>query len=142
MAASISSDTGGSSQPEKEFRPLFTFVGKKEDKDNAPVEKYCGILNAVFNRLNGRSPDDIKAIAAALANDDDKLKLRDSETAVSNLLQSFNETPSSQELALLIQQPLANLRSLLGQGSQDQLKKAWAEQILPAAKEIEKGFPC
>lgn len=134
-------DTGGSSQPEKEFRPLFTFVGKKEDKENAPVEKYCGILNSVFNKLNGRSPDDIKAIAAALANDDDKLKLRDSETAVSNLVQSFNETPSSQELALLIQQPLANLRSLLGQGSQDQLKKAWSEQMLPAAKEIEKGFP-
>ncbi|MEP6946616.1 MAG: type VI secretion system membrane subunit TssM [Acidobacteriota bacterium] len=135
------SDTGGSSQPEKEFRPLFTFVGKKDDKENAPVEKYCAILNTVFNKLNGRSPDDIKAIAAALANDDDKLKLRDAETSVSNLVQSFNETPSSQELALLIQQPLANLRSLLGQGSQDQIKKAWTDEMLPAAKEIEKGFP-
>lgn len=134
-------DTGGSTQPEKEFRPLFTFVGKKEDKDNAPIEKYCAVLNTVFNRLNGRSADDIKQIAAALANDDDKLKLRDSETAVANLIQGFDATPSSQELALLIQQPLANLRTLLGQGSQDQLKKAWAEQILPAAKEIEKGYP-
>ncbi len=134
-------DSGGSTLPEKEFRPLFTFVKIKDEKESAPVDKYSAVLNQVFNLLNNKSADDIKQIAAALANDDDKLKLRDSETKVVNLLQGFDATPSSQELAILIQQPLANLRTLLGQGSQDQLKKAWAEQIMPAAKEIEKGYP-
>jgi len=41
----------------------------------------------------------------------------------------------------LIQQPLGNLKELLGAGAKDQIDKAWKDQILPAAKEIEKGYP-
>lgn len=135
-------DTGGSTQPEKEFRPLFTFIGKKEDKENAPVEKYRAEIGKVYNRFNGISADELKQIAADLANDkDDKLKLRAGETAVSNLIQGFNETPSSQELASLVQEPLGNLKGLLGADAKSQIAKAWTEQILPSAKEIEKGFP-
>ena len=135
-------DTGGGTQPEKEFRPLFTFVGKKEEKENAAIERYRAEIGKVYNRFNGISADELKQIATDLANDkDDKLKLRASETAVSNLIQGFNETPSSQELASLVQQPLGNLKGLLGADAKSQLSKIWAEQILPAAKEIEKGFP-
>jgi type VI secretion system protein ImpL len=135
-------DTGGGTQPEKEFRPLFAFVGKKEDKDNAPIEKYRAEIGKVYNRFNGISADELKQIATDLANDkDDRLKLRASETAVGNLIQGFNETPSSQELSSLVQEPLGNLKGLLGADAKSQLSKAWAEQILPAAKEIEKGYP-
>ncbi len=135
-------DTGGNTQPEKEFRPLFTFIGKKEDKENAPVEKYRAEIGKVYTRFNGISADELKQIAADLANDkDDKLKLRAGETAIGNLIQGFAETPSSQELASLIQQPLGNLKGLLGADAKSQIAKAWTEQILPAAKEIEKGFP-
>ncbi len=135
-------DTGGSTQPEKEFRPLFTFVGKKEEKENAAIEKYRAEIGKISNRFNGISADQLKEIAQDLANDkDDKLKLRAGETAVSNLIQGFGETPSSQELSVLIQQPLGNLKGLLGADAKTQISKAWTEQILPAAKEIEKGYP-
>ncbi|MCV5767690.1 hypothetical protein OFN22_29810, partial [Escherichia coli] len=59
----------------------------------------------------------------------------------SNLLAGFNETPSAQEVALLLQEPLANLRALLGADVKSQISKAWTQEILPAAKEIEKGYP-
>ena len=137
-----SDDTGGATQPEKEFRPLFAFVGKKEEKENAAIEKYRAEIGKVSNRFNGISADQLKEIAQDLANDkDDKLKLRAGETAISNLIQGFAQTPSSQELAVLIQQPLGNLKSLLGADATTQIGKAWTEQILPAAKEIEKGYP-
>ncbi|MGB5015497.1 MAG: hypothetical protein WBO68_15860 [Pyrinomonadaceae bacterium] len=83
----------------------------------------------------------MKQIAQELANDTDKLGLRKAETAISNLIQGFNETPSSQEVAILIQQPLGNLKTLLGADARTQIAKEWTEVILPAAKEIEKGYP-
>ena len=139
--AEESTDTGGSTAPEKEFRPLFAFIGKKEDKDNAPVEKYRNEIGKISNAINGISADALKQIAQELANDTDKLGLRKSETAISNLIQGFNETPSSQEVAQLIQQPLGNLKTLLGADAKTQIAKEWTEVILPAAKEIEKGYP-
>jgi len=41
----------------------------------------------------------------------------------------------------MLQKPLGNLRELLGADAKGQLAKAWADQILPAAKEIEVGYP-
>ncbi len=134
-------DTGGSTAPEKEFRPLFTFIGKKEEKENAPVEKYRNEIGKISNAINGISADALKQIAQELANDTDKLGLRKAETAISNLIQGFNETPSAQEVAQLIQQPLGNLKTLLGADARTQIAKEWTEVILPAAKEIEKGYP-
>ncbi|MFN3329811.1 MAG: hypothetical protein ACK419_02680, partial [Pyrinomonadaceae bacterium] len=81
-------------------------------------------------------------IAKDLSQDKDvKLKLRDSENAISNLLGPFNDTPSGQELASFLKKPLGNLRDFLGVGVANQIKKLWAEQILPKAKEVEKGYP-
>lgn len=136
-----STDTGGSTPPEKEFKPLFQFIGKKQDKENAPVGRYRSELGTIGLAIKGKSADAIKQIAQELANDKDTLKLRNAENAISGLLQQFNETPSSQAVALLIQQPLGNLRSLLGADAKTQIAKEWTEIILPAAKEIEKGYP-
>ncbi|WP_395236982.1 hypothetical protein, partial [Salmonella sp. ZJHZ21_0184] len=69
-----------------------------------------------------------------MAKDEDPLKIRQRETAISNLLAGFNETPSAQEVALLLQEPLANLRALLGADVKSQISKAWTQEILPAAK--------
>lgn len=134
-------DTGGDSQPEKEFRPLFVFIGKKEDKENAPVEKYRSEIGKVSNAINGLSADALKQVAQELANDQDRLGIRRSETAISNLIQGFSETPSSQDVAELIQEPLGNLRALLGADAKSQIAKQWNDQVLPAAKEIEKCYP-
>ncbi len=133
-------ETGGT-QPEKEFRPLFTFIGTKEQAENAPVERYQNEIGKMFKDFNGLSEDKIKSIALEMQKDEDPIKIRARETAITNLLQSFKESSSSQELATLLQEPLGNLRTLLGAGAKDQIAKAWTDQILPAAKEIEKGYP-
>jgi type VI secretion system protein ImpL len=137
------SDTGGTA-PEKEFRPLFTFVGNKKDKpESVPVARYRGVLGQVYNSFNGISENQLKKIAEQLANDDpnEPLKLRIRETAVTSLLGGFDETPSGQATASLIMRPLGNLRALLGADAQGQLVKTWNEQILPEGKDIEKGYP-
>jgi type VI secretion system protein ImpL len=136
-----SSDTGGNTEVEKQFRPLFTFVGTKDQKDTAPIEKYQTEIGNVYKDFNGISQDRLKAIGQQMANDEDPIKLRVRETSISNLIKGFSETPSAQEVATLLQKPLGNLRTLLGAGEKDRLAKAWTEQIMPAAKEVEKGFP-
>ena len=40
-----------------------------------------------------------------------------------------------------MKEPIDNLNSLLGADTQSQLDKTWREQLLPLAKEAEKGFP-
>lgn len=141
FVADDTTDTGGSTQPEKDFRPLFAFVGKKQDKENAPVEKYGSAINVVSGNLNKASDDQFRSAAKELADDKDPFKLRTQESLITGMLQQFSESASSQELALLIQQPLGNLRSLLGADATSQIAKEWGEVILPAAKEIEKGYP-
>jgi type VI secretion system protein ImpL len=136
-----STDTGGNTEPEKQFRPLFAFVGSKDQKEAAPIEKYQTEIGNVFKKFNGISQDELRSIAQRMANEEDPLDIRKRETAISNLIKGFNETPSSQEVGLLLQKPIGNLKELLGADQKTQLSKMWTEQILPAAKEIEKGFP-
>lgn len=131
----------GGTPPEKEFRPLFNFIGTKEQADNAPVEKYRNEIGSVYKAFNGISPDRLKEIAAAMAKDDDPLKIRQRETSITNLLATFTETPSSQDVAYLLQEPLGNLRELLGADIKSQIAKSWTQEILPQASDIEKGYP-
>jgi len=129
-------ETGGNTQVEKDFRPLFTFV------EGENIAKYENVLQTVLNRFRGLSADQIAQIAKDLSQDKDvKLKLRDSENAILNLLGSFNDTPSGQELANVLKRPLGNLRDFLGVGVASQIKKIWTEQILPKAKDVERGYP-
>ena len=135
-------NTAGGTEPEKAFRPLFTFIGTKEQAENAPVEKYTGIMGKAFKSFNIVSESKLKEIADEMATKEtDPLEIKKRETEVLNLTSSFNESPSGQELATLLQEPLGRLRSLLGVGGKEQLIKTWNEQILPASKEIEKGYP-
>ena len=134
-------DTGGTTQPEKDFKPLFAFVGKKTDKDNAPIDRYGTAIGTVSNLLNQASEDSLKQAAKDLAEEKDPLKLRSTESNITGMLESFKETASSQELALLIQRPLGNLRTMLGADARGQLGKQWTEQVLPAAKEFEACYP-
>jgi type VI secretion system protein ImpL len=141
FTSKTSSDTGGNTEPEKQFRPLFTFVGTKDQKDAPAIDKYQTQIGNVFKKLSGISQDEFKADAQKMANDEDPLGIRASETGISNLIKGFSETPSSQEVQALLQKPLGNLRDLMGAGQKQQIAKTWSDQILPAAKEIEKGFP-
>ncbi|MGH9946339.1 MAG: type VI secretion system membrane subunit TssM [Pyrinomonadaceae bacterium] len=130
----------GGTPPETEFRPVFLFVGTK-DKPDAPITKYRGVIGQAFNDFNSVSEDRMKKIAEQMANDEDPIKLKARETAVTSLLGGFSETPSGQATAALLQRPLGNLKSLLGADAQSQFVKTWNEQILPDAKAIETGYP-
>jgi type VI secretion system protein ImpL len=136
-----STDTGGNTQPEKDFRPLFTFIGKKDQAEAPPVEKYQTEMGNIYKEINGRSADELRGIAQEMANDKDPLKLRARDTAIANLTKAFSETPASQEVAQLLQEPLGNLQELLGTDAKAQLTKMWTDQIAPAAREIETGYP-
>lgn len=133
-------ETGGT-PPEKEFRPLFTFVGTPEQADNAPVEKYQAVMGRLFNDFSGISDDRMKRIAEQMANEEDPIKILEREKAVNALLAGFNETASGQELSTMLQRPIGNLKALLGADAKSQIAKSWNDEILPAAREMEKGYP-
>jgi type VI secretion system protein ImpL len=140
VSKAAKTETGGT-QPEKEFRPLFTFVGTPEQADNTPVEKYQAVMGRLFNDFSGVSEDRMKRIAEQMANDEDPIKIIEREKAVTSLLAGFSETSSGQELAAMLQRPIGNLKSLLGADAKSQIAKSWNEEILPAGREIEKGYP-
>ena len=135
-------ETGGT-EPEKAFRPLFNFIGTKEQKENAPVEKYTGEMGRAFKSFNAKAATEtgMKNVSDEMAADKDPLDLRGRETAISSLATGFNVSSAGQDLAVLLMEPLTQLKSLLGAGTKDQLAKTWTEQILPASKDIEKGYP-
>lgn len=134
-------ETGGSSEPEKMFKSLFPFVGKK-DQANTQVDKYLGDLGRIFSAFNSKAGSDggFKKVADQMAADEDPLELRKREGDISSATTSLND-PGGREVAALLMKPILRLRSLLGAGLKEQVAKTWAEQILPAAKEIEKGYP-
>ena len=138
----VSTETGGTTQVEKDFLPLFTFVGK-EEKTTAPLDNYQSAIGAVSNKYSSFSAADINQLSVDLAKDDNKkfTELKSAETKINGLLNGFNTTSAGQELASLLKEPIDNLNSLLGTGLKEQLDKAWREQLLPSAKEAEKGFP-
>jgi type VI protein secretion system component VasK len=137
-------ETGGNSPVERDFRPLFAFVGTEEKPESSQINKYNLQIQAVSTNFHALSQDEFNQVTKDIAQQKDiKLepKLRDAEKAISSMTGSFNDTPAGQELANILKKPLTNLRNLLGVGVTNQLDKAWSEQILPKAKEIEKGFP-
>jgi len=138
----VSTNTGGTSPVEKDFLPLFTFVGN-EAKPNAPIEVYQTEISKVANKFSGFSPAQVNQLSQDLAKDDNKnfTELKNATAKITPLLAPFNSTASGQEIAGLLKKPLDNLNALLGSDAQTQLSKVWTEQILTQAKEIEKGFP-
>ena len=135
-------NTGGNTEVEKQFLPLFTFVGS-DDKPNPPIDVYQSELGKVSNRYIGLSIAEINQLSQDLSKDDDKKfpELRAANTKINTLVGGFSATPTGQDIATLLKKPLDNLSLLLGADAQKQLDTTWREQLLPQAKEIEKGFP-
>lgn len=134
----------GNSEPEKAFRPLFDFIGTKETKDKTGADTYASEMNRMFASLTQKAGSDsaLKKIAEEFTGSEvDTLEIKKRETAIANLVAPFSATPSSQEVASLLQEPIGRLRSLLGAGGKELLAKTWNDQILPGSKEIEKGYP-
>lgn len=134
-------DTGGNTQVEKDFRPLFDFIEEKEGKQKLPVESYKTELGKLQNKV-AKNSGKMKEIAEKLPEDPDYiLGIASSENAINGMMQTFNETAASQEMAALLMQPITRLKELLGADARTQMQKAWTDQVLPAAKGIESGYP-
>ena len=142
FSRSAATQTGGNTQVEKDFLPLFIFVGKDE-KTKAPIDDYQSVIGTVSNKYSTFSGEQINQLSIDLAQDDNKKfpELKAADGKINGLLGSFNQTSAGQELASLLKEPIENLNSLLGADAQSQLDKTWREQLLPLAKEAEKGFP-
>jgi type VI secretion system protein ImpL len=140
--AAESTDTGGNSPVEQEFRELFTFVGEGDAK-GAPIEKYQVEVEKVSSKFGKFTPNEINQLTQDLAREDDKKfpELRDADSKVAALLKKFSEKSSTQALADLLKQPIGNLRALLGEGAQTLVSKTWTDKILPETKDATKGFP-
>ena len=141
FSRSTPTQTGGTTQVEKDFLPLFTFIGKDE-KTKAPIDDYQSEIGRVASKYSGFSPTQISQLSVDLAKDDNTKfrELKEATTKINNILGGFS-TPAGQELATLLRQPIDILNSQLGAGVNDQFAKSWKDQLLPLAKEAEKGFP-
>ena len=134
-------NTGGNTPVEKEFLPLFTFVGD-DSKPTAPIDAYQAEIGKVAGKFNGFSTTEINQLAVDLAKDDDKKfpELRAANTKINGIL-GTNLTGTGQDILSLLKKPIDNLNVLLGAGNRESLEATWKDQLLPTAKELEKGFP-
>lgn len=140
----INLDTGGNSQVEKEFRPLFEFVKPSGGRDaKVPFDEYRTEIELVAEKFRSFSPAKINEIAAMPEDARNKEfgQLSRSTSKIEGMLKSFRDTPSGQALAELLGQPLGALNELLGAGAKEQMAKKWSGEIAAAAKEVERGFP-
>ena len=140
-------DTGGASQVEKEFRPLFSFVEDKGDKNaKIPVDEYQTLISNVFIKYNGFSDNEINELASI--QDDEKNRkfpqLNDSVTKIDAATKSFKDAKDAAVgpfFADLLRQPVGNLKALLGADSIKQLAEKWTNEVLPLAVTAEQGYP-
>ncbi len=135
--------TGGNSEVERQFLPLFTFVGTDEaDKTKPPIENYESSLAKVATDFSGFSTTKINQVSQELAKDDDKnfSELKKSDDKIKGMLKGF-ETNAGQSLARLFQQPIDHLKALFGAGAKEQIEKNWKEKTILEAREIEKSYP-
>ena len=140
---SDSLNTGGNTEVERQFLPLFTFVGTDEgDKTKPPIEAYESQLAKVANKFGGFSTTKINQVSQELAKDDDKNfgELKDASEKIKAMVKGF-DTNAGQSLARLYQQPLDNLKALFGAGAKEQIEKNWKEKIFPESSEIAKSYP-
>ncbi len=141
---SVDLDTGGNSQVEREFRPLFDFVKTSGGKDSkVPFDDYQTEIGLVAEKFRTFSTADINEIATMTEDARDKKfgQLKRSASKVEGMLKAFRDTPAGQALAELLGQPLGALNGLLGAGAKEQLARKWTGEIAAAAKEVERGFP-
>jgi type VI protein secretion system component VasK len=132
--------TGGNSEVEREFKPLFDFVKDNEKTEGSAASQYRSAFRPLVESLDNVTDDKVKQISADLAKDRDTLGLRKAESTVNARLEAFTTT-AAQDVADLLKKPLQNLRVFFGADAQNQLEKTWREQIFPKAQEIERGFP-
>ncbi|MEW6209051.1 MAG: ImcF-related family protein, partial [Acidobacteriota bacterium] len=130
----------GTTEVEKEFRPVFAFVSTEDKQSSAPMAEYRAALKRVLDALETKSDDQLAQTAKALLTGKDEMGLQKAEQDVSRLVDSF-KTAAASDVARLLKQPLSNLRAMLYGGGYEQIERNWREQLYPKAKALEAGFP-
>jgi type VI secretion system protein ImpL len=121
-------DTGGKTQVEKEFKPLFQFVSSGENKkENSAMTQYRADLKGVVDQLE-------------LTSQKDEPGLQKGQQAINGLLEPF-KTPAAADVVILLQQPLGNLRAFYYGVEYEKMVKIWSEQIYPKTRALESGYP-
>ncbi|HEX8098395.1 MAG TPA: type VI secretion system membrane subunit TssM, partial [Pyrinomonadaceae bacterium] len=141
FSRAASEETGGSSEPEKEFRPVIQFAAAGDGKESTPLTQYRAALRSVLDPLQGASQSQLQQTSEALLTGKDDLGLQKAEQSVSNLVENFKSTAAGSDTAALMRQPLENLRALLYGSGYAVIEKTWREQIYPQARALESGFP-
>ncbi|HVE57373.1 MAG TPA: type VI secretion system membrane subunit TssM [Pyrinomonadaceae bacterium] len=140
-------DTGGASQVEKEFRPLFSFVEDKGDKSaKIPIDEYQTAITDVSIKFNGFSDTEINELASL--QDDEKNKkfpqLKGAMGKIDGQTKPFKDAKDAAVGAFfadLLRQPIGNLSALLGADTIKTLGEKWASEVLTVAQTAEQGYP-
>lgn len=130
----------GSTDVEKEFGPLFSFVSSEDKKARAPISQYRATIDQMLRSLEVKSDDQLAQASKSLLTGKDEVGLQKAEQEISRSLDSF-KTAAARDAARLLTQPLDNLRAMLYGGGYEQIDKTWREQIYPRAIALETAFP-
>lgn len=140
FTSSSSTDTGGNTEVEKEFAPLFRFVASDSKQTSSPMSQYRAELRRVLEQLQNTTQDQLTQTSKALLTGQDNIGLQKAEQSVGALLEAF-KTAAAADAAGLLNQPLGNLRAMLYGGGIADIERAWREQIYPVAHRLESGYP-
>jgi type VI secretion system protein ImpL len=129
----------GSTQVEKEFRPLIQFMSGKGD--TSPMAEYRTQLKKVDDALNSNNKP-LPELSKSLQAGNDTIGLRAARQGVSDSLDSkgFNSAPASDAAARLLKAPLDNLNTLLVGTDFAQIEKLW-QSLYAKSQVLENGFP-
>ncbi len=139
-------DTGGDTDVEKDFSPLFDFVGSGQEPSDKvlPVENYGSTIKELAEDIVGASANQIRIISKQIETEDEKgtvyRKLKRVNGSIESLLKNF-KTPAGQELSRLLKEPIDEVQEFFGGDADTRRRKKWSQEILPMAKEIENGYP-
>lgn len=131
---------------EKEFRPLFPFTDGSDKSEQSQISQYGAYFKDIGDDLALMDNSEIKTRSMELADPNVKpagfkKKMADAEKKINTVADTFQGTAAGKDIATLLKKPFNNLKGFFGADEETQIRTAWAEQILPKAKEAEKGFP-
>ncbi len=136
----------GSNPVEIEFEPLAKFVGldNEDEKAKATIDdKYGAAINNLNKTFGKISAGDKAAISRAIEEKSDDSSeftaLNRAEDVIDGATKVFKN--DSEDIAILLKQPVVQIRNYFGVTASKQLKDDWENRILPQAREIESGYP-
>src|SRR5258705_10183321 len=129
FSTNTDNDLGGSTEVEKEFRPLFQFVTSGENKkESSPMSQFRAELRRVLDPLESSSENQLQQTSQALLTGKDELGLQKQDQTIAAMLEGF-KTAAATDTANLLKQPRQNMRALLHEGGNETIVKGWHDQV-------------